>query len=122
VLTLTSYGMVANAWRAGRPSSAVVALWKDGARGSREMTLEADAEGVLLTPDRHPAIRRAADGRLPEQTSSDLRLSVVTQTARRCDRARPPRRRATLTQLDKEVIQSRRLSRTRPSTGTPSPG
>ena len=34
VLTLTSYGMVANAWRDGQPPSSVVALWKDNARGS----------------------------------------------------------------------------------------
>jgi hypothetical protein len=79
VLTLTSYGMVANAWRDGRPTSSVVALWKDNARGLREISLEADAEGILLTLQTHPAIRRAADGRLPELTPSDLRLSDVTQ-------------------------------------------
>jgi hypothetical protein len=79
VLTLTSYGMVANAWRDGRPPSSVVALWKDNARGSSEIRLEADAQGVLLTLNRQPAIRRAADGRVPELTASDLRLSEVTQ-------------------------------------------
>ena len=79
VLTLTSYGMVANAWRAGEPPSSVVALWKDSARGSREIELDRGAQGVLLQLDRHRAIRRAADGRLPEQTASELRLSRVTQ-------------------------------------------
>jgi hypothetical protein len=79
VLTLTSFGMVANAWRDGRPPSSVVALWKDNARGSSEIALEADAQGILLTLDRRRSIRRAADGRLPEQTSSDLRLAAVTQ-------------------------------------------
>jgi hypothetical protein len=79
VLTLTSYGMVACAWRNGQPSSSVVALWKDNARGSREITLEPDAQGILLALERQPALRRAADGRLPELTTSDLRLSRVTQ-------------------------------------------
>jgi hypothetical protein len=79
VLTLTSYGMVANAGRGGRSPSSVVALWKDNARGLREISLDADAQGILLTLDRHPAIRRSADGRLPEHTAGDLRLSGVTQ-------------------------------------------
>jgi hypothetical protein len=79
VLTLTSHGMVASAWRDGQPSSSVVALWKDNARGSREIALEPDAQGILLALHRQPAIRRVADGRLPELTTSDLRLSGVIQ-------------------------------------------
>ena len=79
VLTLTSYGMVANAWRPDRPSSSVVALWKDNARAMREIQLDPDAQGILLALDRQPAIRRAADGRLPTHDASDLRLGAVTQ-------------------------------------------
>ena len=79
VLTLTSSGMVANAWPEGRPPSSVVALWKDNARGLREISLHADAEGILLGLHRHQAIRRAADGRTPEHNTSDLRLGKVTQ-------------------------------------------
>jgi hypothetical protein len=79
VLTLTSYGMVANAWRDGQPPSSVVALWKDNTRGQREIKLDADAQGILLSLERHTAIRRAADGREPEQHASDLRVSEITQ-------------------------------------------
>ncbi len=79
VLTLTSYGMVENAWRADRPPSSVVALWKDNTRGQREIELAPDAQGILLSLDRRPAIRRAADGRAPQLDSSDLRISETTQ-------------------------------------------
>lgn len=79
VLTLTSYGMVANAWRKDRPPSSVVALWKDGARGMREISLDADAQGILLALHSQPAIRRAADGRAPEDDSRDLQIADVTQ-------------------------------------------
>jgi hypothetical protein len=79
VLTLTSYGMVANAWRPDRPASSVVALWRDNARGQREIELEPGAEGILLSLSRSQAIRRAADGRAPRRDSSDLRLSKITQ-------------------------------------------
>jgi hypothetical protein len=79
VLTLTSYGMVANAWGEDRPASSVVALWKDNARGIREISLDPDAQGILLGLDGLPAIRRAADGRSPEINTSDLRLAEVTQ-------------------------------------------
>ena len=79
VLTLTSYGMVANARRTGEPPSSVVALWKDNARGTREIRLDTDAQGILLALERQPAIRRAADGRTPKQDAIDLRLSDVIQ-------------------------------------------
>jgi hypothetical protein len=79
VLTLTSYGMVANAWRAGRPPSTVVALWKDNAHALREIQLDLDAQAILIALHREPAIRRAADGRSPTHDTSDLRLAAVTQ-------------------------------------------
>ena len=79
VLTLTSHGMVANARRPAEPPSSVVALWKDNARGTREIRLDTDAQGILLALERHPAIRRAADGRPPKQDAIDLRLSDVIQ-------------------------------------------
>jgi hypothetical protein len=88
VLTLTSYGMVANAWREGRPPSSIVALWKDNARGMQEISLDADAQAILLGIDRRPAIRRAADGRHPEHNTSDLRLAEITQL-RAVEGARP---------------------------------
>jgi hypothetical protein len=79
VLTLTSYGMVANAWLPDRPPSSVVALWRDNARALHEIKLDPGAHGILLALDRQPAIRRAADGRLPKHDVSDLRLVDVTQ-------------------------------------------
>lgn len=79
VLTLTSYGMVASAWRDDRPASSVVALWKDNARGQREIELEDGAQGILLSLERHRAMRRAADGRAPQLNSSELGISAITQ-------------------------------------------
>lgn len=79
VLTLTSYGMVANAWGEDRPASSVVALGKDNARGIHEISPDTDAQGILLGLDSVPAIRRAADGRSPELNTSDLHLADVTQ-------------------------------------------
>jgi hypothetical protein len=79
VLTLTSYGMVANAERAGEPPPSVVALWKDNARGTREIRLDREAQGILLALDRQPAIRRAADGRAPTHDAVDLRASDIIQ-------------------------------------------
>ena len=43
----------------------MVALRKDPVRGLREIPLEADAQGVLLTLCGDRATRRSADGRCP---------------------------------------------------------
>jgi hypothetical protein len=65
VLTLTSFGMVQRCRPHGRDASAVVALWKDPVRGSREIPLEAGAQGVILTVCGDRATRSSADGRSP---------------------------------------------------------
>jgi hypothetical protein len=65
VLTLTSFGMVQRCRPHGRDAAAVVALWKDPVRGSREIPLEAGAQGVLLTVCGDRATRSSADGRSP---------------------------------------------------------
>jgi hypothetical protein len=65
VLTLTSYGMVERCRPHGRDASPVIALWKDPARGIREIPLEPDAHAVLLTVCMDRAVRRSADGRRP---------------------------------------------------------
>jgi hypothetical protein len=65
VLTLTSYGMVQRSRPHRRDVSPVVALWKDPARGVREIPLEAGAQAVLLTVCMDRATRRSADGRWP---------------------------------------------------------
>src|SRR5262249_25417265 len=49
VLTLTSYGMAQRCRPRGRDFSPIIALWKDSARGTREIPLESGAHGVLLT-------------------------------------------------------------------------
>ena len=89
VLTLSSYGMVRRARHAGLPPSSVVALWKDRTRGMREIALEPDAHAILLTADYVPTIRRAADGRSPELTASDLSIAAITQV-RASRTAAPP--------------------------------
>ena len=43
----------------------MIALWKDPARGTREISLEPGAQGVLLTICGARATRRSADGRWP---------------------------------------------------------
>jgi hypothetical protein len=65
VLTLTSFGMVQRARPRGRDASSVVALWKDPARGSREIPLEAGAHAVLTSACAGGTTRRSADGRWP---------------------------------------------------------
>jgi hypothetical protein len=65
VLTLTSFGMVQRCRPHGRDASAVVALWKDPVGGSREIPLEAGAQGVLLTVCGDRVTRSSADGRWP---------------------------------------------------------
>ena len=49
VMTLTSFGMAQRSRPPGHDASPVIALWKDPARGTREISLEPGAQGVLLT-------------------------------------------------------------------------
>jgi hypothetical protein len=65
VCTLTSFGMVQRCRPRGRDASPVVALWKDPTRGTREIPLEAGAQGILLTTCGERGTRRSADGRWP---------------------------------------------------------
>jgi hypothetical protein len=107
VLTLTSYGMVAKSWRPDLTASSVVALWKDNARALHEITLDPDAQGIVLALDSHPAIRRAADGRLPKHDATDLRLAAVTQIRAAATHTSAPHRTRSST---------RSTNRARPST------
>jgi hypothetical protein len=70
VLTLSSYGMVQRSRPHAHDASPVIALWKDPARGTREIALEAGAQGVLLTACGDSATRRSADGRWPVENGS----------------------------------------------------
>ncbi|MFC5262758.1 hypothetical protein ACFPJ1_11645 [Kribbella qitaiheensis] len=72
VLTLTSLGMAQRSRPPGESPSAVIALWKDSTRGVREITLEADAQAVLLTASADRATRRTVDGRRPIASGSEL--------------------------------------------------
>jgi len=65
VLTLTSFGMVQRSRPHRRDVSPVIALSRDPARGSREIPLEAGAQGVVLTVCMARTTRRSADGRRP---------------------------------------------------------
>ena len=70
VMTLTSFGMAQRSRPAGHDSSPVIALWKDPARGTREISLEPGAQGVLLTVCGARATRRSADGRWPVESGT----------------------------------------------------
>jgi hypothetical protein len=65
VLTLTSFGMVQRSRPHAHQASRVIALWKDPAKGVREIPLETGAHAVLLTVCMDRATRRSADGRWP---------------------------------------------------------
>jgi hypothetical protein len=71
VMTLTSFGMAQRSKPPGHDSSPVIALWKDPARGTREISLEPGAQGVLLTVCGSRATRRSADGRWPVETGTN---------------------------------------------------
>jgi hypothetical protein len=70
VMTLTSYGMAQRSRPPGLDPSPVIALWKDPARGTREIPLEPGAQGVLLTICGARGTRRTADGRWPVDSGS----------------------------------------------------
>ena len=69
-MTLTLFGMAQRSRPSGHDSSPVIALWKDPARGIREISLEPGAEGVLLTVCGARATRRTADGRWPVESGT----------------------------------------------------
>jgi hypothetical protein len=72
VLTLTSAGMARRSRPHGRDASSVIGLWKDPVRGTREIPLEADAEGVLLTASADIVTRRSGDGRQPVDNCTEF--------------------------------------------------
>jgi hypothetical protein len=72
VLTLTSAGMARRSRPHGRGVSPVIALWKDPVRGTREISLEGDAQGVLLTASADLATRRSGDGRQPVDNCTEF--------------------------------------------------
>ena len=92
VLTLTSFGMARRSRpRGGRPST-VVALWKDAARGTREIALEGDAQGILLSASADRAMRRSTDGRRPIENGSELFDVSIHQVRAAATGSGPPKR------------------------------
>jgi hypothetical protein len=90
VCTLSSFGMVQRCRPSGREASRVFALWKDPARGAREIPLEAGAQGVILTTCGGPAPRTAADGRAPVNNAVSWFDVAVHQIRASPSSARPP--------------------------------
>jgi hypothetical protein len=90
VLTLTSYGMVQRSRPLGREVSSVIAMWKDPARGIREIPLEAGAHGVLLTVCMDRTTRRCADGRWPVDNGTHCFDVAVEQVRASSTRSGPP--------------------------------
>ena len=72
VLTLTSYGMAQRSRPRDHDSSPVIAMWKDPGRGIREISLEAGAQGVLISASADRATRRSSDGRRPVENGSEF--------------------------------------------------
>jgi hypothetical protein len=72
VITLTSFGMVERSRPPGHDASRVIGLWKDPARGIRDIPLEPGAHGVLLSVCADRASRRTIDGRRPIENCTDF--------------------------------------------------
>ncbi len=90
VMTLTSFGMAQRSRPPGLDASPVIALWKDPARGTREISLEPGAQGVLLTVCGARATRRSADGRWPVETGTNYFDVAVHQIRASDARSDPP--------------------------------
>jgi hypothetical protein len=90
VLTLTSFGMVQRSRPHGRDSSPIIALWKDPARGVREIPLEPGAQSVLLTVCMERTTRRSADGRWPIDNGTHCFDVAVHQLRASSAGSRPP--------------------------------
>jgi hypothetical protein len=81
VLTLTSFGMAQRSRTPRHDPSRVIALWKDSVSGTREISLEPGAHGVILTLCGERTTRRSADGRWPVETGThyyDVAVNQVT--------------------------------------------
>jgi len=99
VLTLTSYGMVERSRPHGRDGSRVIGLWKDPTRGVREIPLDSDAQGVLLTVCMDRATRYSADLRWPIDNSTSCYCVAVRQVRASDAGSGPPRSPSTTSTL-----------------------
>jgi hypothetical protein len=94
VTTLTSFGMARRSRPSGHDASPVIALWKDPTRGTREISLEPGAQGVLLTVCGARATKRSADGRWPVASGTHYRDVAVHQIRASDARSESPTSRA----------------------------
>jgi hypothetical protein len=91
VMTLTSFGMAQRSRPPGHDPSRVIALWKDPARGTREISLEPGAQGVLLTVCGARATKRTADGRWPVDSGTHYFDAAVQQIRAAEAGSQPPK-------------------------------
>ncbi|HEX8856562.1 MAG TPA: hypothetical protein VF752_13280 [Thermoleophilaceae bacterium] len=112
VLTLTSFGMARRSRPRGRPSSSVVALWKDPGRGTREIALEDGAHGILISTSTDRAARRSVDGRRPVDNASEVfdmsvyQVRAATAGSPPASSPAPSRSRAVLETEDLTILTS----------------
>ncbi|MGB7922392.1 MAG: hypothetical protein WCF57_04030 [Pyrinomonadaceae bacterium] len=79
VIALTSFGMV-NRWRHPyHPPSRVVALWNDGKGLEREIELEEDSVGILLSLSVDGTREPTADGRVENYPTNTVTLGGIHQ-------------------------------------------
>ena len=79
VLTMTALGMATRSQPRGMPPSRVIAMWKDPARGLREIACEPAAQGVLLKIVLDSSSRYSADGRTPVDDVTNFHIAGVHQ-------------------------------------------
>jgi hypothetical protein len=89
VLTLTSFGMVNRSRPHKHDAAPIIALWRDPARGFREIPLEAGAHGVVLTVCADRATRRSADSRWPVDNGTHA-FDVAVHQVRASDSGSQP--------------------------------
>ena len=90
IMTLTSFGMAQRSRPPGHDPSPVIAMWKDPARGTREISLEPGAQGVILTVCGARATRRTADGRWPVESGTHYFDVAVHQIRASDERSESP--------------------------------
>lgn len=79
VLTVSCSGMVKRSRPPGKEKSNIVALWRDCVNGTREIPLDSDAVGVVLSVADTKRAEWTADGRSDQGLSTVAVLSSITQ-------------------------------------------
>jgi hypothetical protein len=90
VLTLTSLGMAQRSRPPGLDPSPVVALWKGPGQHVREIPLDRDAHGILLSATVSPAVSRSFDGRRPGHDGIEFSAISARQIRESSTGTQPP--------------------------------